>query len=128
MTPSPEDDRLPRSRRPMTDAMLEAVALRFRALSEPARLRLLEILLGGEASVGDLVEASGSSQASTSKHLATLHEAGFLKRRKKGSTVFYSVVTETVPQLCDLMCSHVNDHVSSHVESLVVARRGSKRG
>lgn len=107
--------------------MLEAVALRFRALSEPARLRLLSILLAGEKSVGDLVTESGASQASTSKHLSTLHDAGFLERRKEGATVFYSVAIDTVPKLCDLMCTHVTEHANAHADALLTGRKVARK-
>lgn len=120
-------DDLGRNRREMSDAMLANVARRFRALAEPARLRLLQILLDGERSVGDLVEAGGLSQASTSKHLATLHESGLVVRRKDGATVYYSVVSSTVPRLCDLMCGHVNEHASAQLESLGSASTNGRR-
>ena len=92
---------------PMNAAMLDAVAGQFRALSEPARLSLLQRLLEGERSVGELVEASGLSQANVSKHLTTLTIAGFLVRRKDGTSVIYALADEVVPQLCDLMCKRV---------------------
>lgn len=94
-------------RKPMTDAMLEAVALRFRALAEPARLRILQHLLAGERSVNELTEASGLSQANTSKHLAVLHAGGFVSRRKEGVTVYHAIADPVVHQMCDLMCARI---------------------
>jgi DNA-binding transcriptional ArsR family regulator len=91
----------------MDGPMLEAVAGQFRALSEPARLALLQELLRGEASVNDLTAASGFSQANTSRHLSVLHGAGFLVRRKQGTTVFYRIADPVVKQLCDIMCARV---------------------
>ena len=52
-----------KSRQSMPEAMLVRVAELFRALSEPSRLRLMQALFGGEHSVGELVEASGLTQA-----------------------------------------------------------------
>jgi len=94
-------------RKPMTEAMLEAVALRFRALAEPARLRILQQLLDGERSVNELTEASGLSQANTSKHLATLHAAGLVARRKEGVTVYHAIADPVVHELCDLVCARI---------------------
>lgn len=91
----------------MSPAMQDAVAAKFRALGEPSRLALLQLLLDGERSVGELVEASGLSQANVSKHLATLTGAGFLLRRKAGTTVLYAVGDTVVGELCDLMCRRV---------------------
>jgi DNA-binding transcriptional ArsR family regulator len=98
-------------RKPMPEALLVAVAARFRALAEPARLRILERLLGGELSVNEITEAVGLSQASTSKHLATLHACGFLSRRRAGSTVHYSIADSVVHELCDLMCARVTEEL-----------------
>jgi len=91
----------------MSDTQLAAVASRFRVLAEPARLRLLRVLLAGEHSVGELVEKTSLSQANASKHLSTLHAARFVDRRKVGTTVYYSVTDTSVHELCDLMCAHV---------------------
>jgi len=87
--------------------MLEAVAAQFRALSEPARLSLLQELQQGEATVNELTQSSGFSQANTSKHLAMLHAAGFLVRKKRGTSVRYSIADPIVNELCRLMCARV---------------------
>jgi DNA-binding transcriptional ArsR family regulator len=92
----------------MTDEMIPVVAERFRALSEPARLFLLRALLsGGEQTVNELVEETGLQQANVSKHLQVLHGHGFLKRRKNGLFVYYSLADRQVAKLCDLMCRRV---------------------
>jgi DNA-binding transcriptional ArsR family regulator len=83
---------------------LEAAAAQFRALAEPARLKVLRRLMAGEASVGRLAEELGSSQANASKHVAVLAAAGFVRRRKDGSTVVCSLGDEVVRELCALMC------------------------
>lgn len=100
-----------RKQKVMSAAMLEAVAQRFRSLSEPARLRILQQLTAGERSVNDLTEATGLSQANTSKHLAILHGAGFLSRRKEGTLVYYAIQDPLVHDLCDLMCAHITTQV-----------------
>lgn len=98
-----------RKHAPMDERMLAAVATQFRALSEPARLKLLQELRRGETSVNDLSAAVGFSQANTSKHLSLLHAAGFLRRRKQGTTVLYAVSDPVVDQLCAMMCARVSD-------------------
>lgn len=107
----------------MTPSMLAAVAAQFRVLAEPARLTLLQSLLAGEKNVGELVRATEMSQANTSKHLAVLAEAGFLARRKEGTTVYYSVSDEAVFQLCDLMCSRVARQAAADAAALRGRRR-----
>lgn len=103
---------------PMSDALLEAVALRFRALAEPARLRILQQLLDGERSVSELCESTGLSQANTSKHLATLCAAGFLERRKSGTTVFHGLSDPLARKLCDLMCRHTEQRARAGARAL----------
>lgn len=91
----------------MRDELVEPVAQRFRALGEPARLRILMALRRREAAVGELVAATGLSQANLSKHLQTLHVLGFVRRRKEGLFVFYALADGDILQLCDVMCARV---------------------
>ena len=91
----------------MTPELFEHVANRFRALGEPARLRILDVLRTGELRVGDLCERTGLNQANLSKHLQLLHTLGFVLRRKDGLFVYYSLADEDVFQLCDIMCGRL---------------------
>lgn len=95
--------------RPLPPEVLELVADRFRVLAEPARLRILDVLLGGERTVSDLVEDTGLNQANVSKHLAILRSSGFVDRRKDGLFAFYSVIDPSVDQLCTIMCSRLEE-------------------
>ncbi len=89
---------------PIPEDLAELVARRFRVLSEPMRIRLLDHLRAGEATVGELSEALDASQQNVSKHLAVLAEAGMLGRRKDGNRVYYRIVDETVFSLCEQVC------------------------
>ena len=60
-------------------------------LAEPTRRRILDVLLEGPRSVGDLVGALNVSQPSTSKHLRILRELGLVSARRSGSQVYYSL-------------------------------------
>ena len=91
----------------MTPDVLEMVAVRFKVLSEPARLEILSCLRDGEMTVGELVESTGLGQANVSKHLQLLHSNGFVTRRKEGLFVYYSLADASVFQLCDLMCGRI---------------------
>jgi DNA-binding transcriptional ArsR family regulator len=91
----------------MSADLLVLVAERFKALGEPARLRILSELHTGERTVTDLVDATGMGQANVSKHLQLLHTLGFVGRRKEGLHVYYSLADITVFQLCDLMCGRI---------------------
>lgn len=88
-------------------ALLAGIADRFKALAEPTRLQLLQCLRHGEASVSDLVERTGASQANVSKHLHLLHALGFVARRKEGLFTYYRLADREVLRLCDLMCGRI---------------------
>ena len=88
----------------MSEKMIELVARRFRMLGEPFRLRLLQQLQTGEKTVNELVSALDGNQPNVSKHLALLHGAGLVGRRREGTSVLYSISDPMVFKLCDLVC------------------------
>jgi DNA-binding transcriptional ArsR family regulator len=89
---------------PLPDALVELVARRFRVIGEPMRIRLLDRLRSGEATVQALTDSLGASQQNVSKHLAVLHDAGIVARRKEGTQVHYRVVDSGVFELCESVC------------------------
>ena len=66
----------------------------FRALGDPTRLKLLDLLAGGEHCVCELTEAMDLPQPLLSHHLKTLREAGFLHARKEGRWTYYRLDAE----------------------------------
>lgn len=96
---------------PMPPELIGKVAARFRALSDPNRLHLLQLLLAGDLSVNELADAAGLSQANTSKHLSVLCGAGFIGRHKEGTKAIYTLANETPRLLCDIVCRDVRDQV-----------------
>ncbi len=96
---------------PLPDPLIELVAQRFRVLGEPMRIKLLDRLREGEASVNELSEALEASQQNVSKHLAVLAEVGILGRRKEGTFVYYRIVDEGVFALCDQICGSVQQQL-----------------
>jgi ArsR family transcriptional regulator len=91
----------------MTPELLALVAERFKALAEPARLRILSALREREMTVTQLMESAGFTQPNTSRHLQLLHAQGFVERRKDGLHVYYRLKDEDVLALCDLMCGRL---------------------
>jgi ArsR family transcriptional regulator len=91
----------------MSPELISLVADRFKALGDPARLRILNALRSGERAVSDLVDETGLSQANVSKHLAILHALGFVKRRKEGLFVYYALADRHIFRLCDVMCGRI---------------------
>ena len=92
---------------PLTPELLELIAERFKALAEPARLRILNALREGEKTVSDIMGDTGFGQANVSKHLQLLHSLGFVERRKEGLYVHYRLADESVFQLCDIVCGRL---------------------
>lgn len=96
---------------PLPDDLVELIARRFRVLGEPMRIRILDRLREGEATVGELSEALSASQQNVSKHLAVLADAGMLGRRKERNHVYYRIVDEGVFALCDQVCGSVQQQL-----------------
>jgi DNA-binding transcriptional ArsR family regulator len=90
--------------KPLDGAQLQAVADLFTVLSEGSRLRILQILQAGPASVGELVEQSGLKQANVSKQLGILQSADIIARRQDGNRAIYSIKLHLVYELCGLVC------------------------
>lgn len=71
----------------------------FKALGHPARIRVLELLVDGEQSVGRLAEAVDLELSHLSQQLAVLRRAGVVVTRRVGNTVFYSLRDPRMSQL-----------------------------
>ncbi len=108
---------------PLPDDLVELIARRFRAIAEPMRIKLLDRLRDGEATVSELSEAVGASQQNVSKHLAVLANAGILGRRKDGNHVYYRIVDEGVLALCEDVCGSVQQQLRSLNELVSGASR-----
>jgi DNA-binding transcriptional ArsR family regulator len=89
---------------PMPDALVDLVAERFRVLGEPMRIRLLDRLREGDATVGELADALGTSQQNVSKHIGVLGRAGIVTREKEGNAVRCSIADPSVMALCEQVC------------------------
>jgi ArsR family transcriptional regulator len=72
-----------------TAAKTPSVAAVFRALSDPTRLRILNLLKGGELCVCDLVDVLDVPQPTASRHLAYLRRAGLVLARREAHWNYY---------------------------------------
>jgi len=86
---------------------LDQVALRFRLLGEPMRLRILQAVCRKPRTVGGIVAAVGATQANVSKHLALLAAGGILARKRAGQRVYYSLKDQLAMKLCALVRKHL---------------------
>ena len=99
--------RLPPLPHPLPEPLIELVAQRFRVLGEPLRIKVLDRLREGEATVGELQQTLGASQQNVSKHLGILHAAGMVSRTKHGNHTRYAISDPGVFELCDQVCGGV---------------------
>ena len=97
----------------LTDAALEMIAARFRALSEPTRLKLLMVLEEGEKNVTELVNRTGATQTNVSRQLGVLTTAGLLARRKSGLSVLYRISDPGIFELCNHVCKSLRKRMDA---------------
>lgn len=74
----------------------------FKALAHPARIRVLELLVEREQSVGELAESVGLESSHLSQQLGVLRRANLVSTRKEGSTVFYSLADRRLAKVLEL--------------------------
>lgn len=82
----------------------EGLAAAFKAIADPARLRLLSFIAAqpaAEACVCQLVEPLGLAQPTVSHHLKVLTDAGLLARERRATWMFYRLVPERMEALRD---------------------------
>ncbi len=106
---------------PLSDPLVELVAQRFRVLGEPMRIRILDHLRDGSATVTELRAALGISQQNASKHLGVLHSAGIVSRTKEGTSVRYAIADESVFALCEQVCGGLRSRLAEFQQILDAA-------
>jgi len=71
----------------------------FRVLGHPVRIRILELLVDGERTVGDLQAELQLDSSGTSQHLAALRQQGVLENRRAGTSVYYRIRDPRVAEM-----------------------------
>jgi DNA-binding transcriptional ArsR family regulator len=111
---------------PLTERARERMAARFRALGEPTRLNILERLFRSPASVGELLEHVGGTQANVSKHLGVLRSQGLVGRRKQGNRTVYSIADPSLERICSVVCAALGRDARAEADALA-PRRARRR-
>ncbi len=75
----------------------------FKALNDPTRREILEILGKGDLSAGDIADRFDMSKPSISHHLDLLRQAGLVESVKKGQFIYYSINTTVFDELVKWM-------------------------
>jgi len=103
----------------------------FRVLGHPVRVRVLQLLRGGELGVGALQNALDLDSSSTSQHLTALRKQGLVVSRKEGTSVFYRIRDPRTLELLELskviIMARLEDN-RALLDGLVLDGVGSGRG
>jgi DNA-binding transcriptional ArsR family regulator len=100
----------------------------FRALSHPVRIKILEILTGGDRSVQELQEALNLDQPVVSQQLAVLRNRGIVTSEKKGLSVRYALGDPAIEELLDVARRIFNNHLVTTRGMLRELQREGRRG
>jgi DNA-binding transcriptional ArsR family regulator len=104
-------------RLPAAPARTDLVAKYFRALGDPTRLRILQLLRAeGELSAGELTRRLGQPQPRVSNHLACLRWCGFVTTRRDHRVIYYRLADDRVAALLELadgLLASNADHVAA---------------
>ncbi|MDE6504941.1 MAG: metalloregulator ArsR/SmtB family transcription factor [Clostridia bacterium] len=87
---------------------IEEMSARFKAISEPSRLKILLALEGGELCVDHIAEAVGGNQSAVSHQLKTLKDNKIVKSRRDGKKILYSVSDGHIMAMIELSKEHLN--------------------
>jgi DNA-binding transcriptional ArsR family regulator len=77
----------------------------FKALSDPSRREILNLLRAGPMSAGELLEHFQMTGASLSHHLSILKQAGLIDDEKKGKYIFYTLNTTVLDDIMNWIMS-----------------------
>ena len=89
------------------DPVFNRVAAYFGLLAEPMRLKIVHAICLAEKSVSEIVEVTGATQTSVSRHLNRMHAAGAVARRREGNQVYYRVADANLVDLCRNVCVRI---------------------
>ena len=92
------------SRKAFTNKELEQLALRFKILSEPSRLKILRSMFAGEKCVNEITKSTKLMQANVSKQLKVLVQNGIVKCRPSGLQRYYHIIDKKVIWICTQLC------------------------
>jgi ArsR family transcriptional regulator, arsenate/arsenite/antimonite-responsive transcriptional repressor len=91
---------------PMSDEDALHVALRLKALADPARVKIMSLLYSsaaGEENSGDLAKVLGLTESTVSHHLSQLRRAGLVESDRRGMNVYHRPHRDAVGALCAVL-------------------------
>jgi len=109
------------------DALVGSKVKILKALAEPTRLQILELLKNEERCVCEFIPALRKAQSTTSKHLGILYNAGILDRRVEGRRTIYRVKNPKVFEMLRLVESMALEELAKIAKALEAARKSSEQ-
>ncbi len=95
------------------DLETDLVTRFFQILSDPTRVRIVELLLEGEQNVSELVRRLGVPQARVSSHLGCLRWCGYIGSRREGKFIYYRITDPRVSELIGLARTIMTDNAEA---------------
>ena len=100
----------------------------FRALAHPVRIRILEVLVRGERTVGEIQQELGLEQSLVSQQLSILRSKNIVAARKDGTTVRYTVRDPLLGELLNVARQIFDNHLVGTQSLLRALRRERRHG
>ncbi|MFP4367687.1 MAG: metalloregulator ArsR/SmtB family transcription factor [Bacteroidales bacterium] len=108
--------------REFKDAVYSGLSKLLKALSNPYRLEIIEMLSQGEKSVDGIVQATGLSVANASQHLQVMKNSNILKSRKEGHYVYYSLISNEFLSLYQQIAKYAINEIAE-LERIISRQR-----
>ena len=106
----------PKHYRPNPERVIERAAGMLSAAGDPARLRILELLLTGEHQVSEIAEKTDAEMSTTSQRLRVLLQENLVARRREGRVMHYKLADSHVQTLVQNVLDHADPNQPMHHE------------
>lgn len=90
----------------------------LKALADPTRREILQLLKQGKMSAGDIAEHFDITNAAISRHLSILKEAGFVRNCREGKYIFYEIDTNILQDICTWLSGFISAAPNTFSSSL----------
>lgn len=99
----------------------EELASFFQGLADPIRVDILELLLDGPKTAGEIVRHVGRAQPTVSSHLTCLRFCGYVEARRQGRNVWYEIIDRRVRALLDTGERYLSENADRIMACRVIA-------
>ncbi|MCL4528998.1 MAG: metalloregulator ArsR/SmtB family transcription factor [Chloroflexi bacterium] len=96
------------------ETIFEIQAELCRAMGNPLRMEIMHLLRAGPMNVNDIASATHTHQATISRNLATLRNAGIVVAHREGSNTLCQVANPKIMSVCDMMREVLSEQIGEH--------------